>query len=480
MIQEPFTFWCCSLVDSNAPRTYNNTQDTFVTKLPTLWILQDEWEVYVQSVICSEIPHSSTHKDLLLYSDLIEYVLVGHDNFPLLEWLPPTSDSYVRHQESNHPYIRRVAKSHFDHIGFKIVDTRGRTPKFLRKDPTFIALHFRPAKNNQNKTMDMTLLSNQSKIYFPNNRPNQFTAQLPSLIKMEANEWKVALSKATLPAVSISNVITKDEQKILLSYTPYHSSQFSSTRELEIVLPNSHWESLEKLIEHINDLLKTHLEKKDFVASNGERGNLVTDLCRGIYRDVHLRRISVEKWENGPLKDANWKSHVFPDDHPISLKTFLDKIEELGFKLDWYNPNNPEYKLLTITNLRPGFQRIRDGELMEELGFKPLKHDLISQLAYLTPFFHKKKIVIPFFELKLVWDRNSRKTVLQSELWSDFIGTFSIGFTKGLHNILGFQDQGVLQHRPGGKQSLYQYILCHGKRNVEMLTYRDRTFKMMP
>ena len=466
MTSSPFTFWCCSLPNKNAPRTLNNSQHSFVVKLPSLWNLQDQWEVYVQTVICSEIRPSETHKDLLLYSDLIEYEIVGHDKFPLLEWMPPTLDSHIRYQESFHPYIRRVAKSHFDHIGFKIVDTKGHPPRFIRKSPTFIALHFRPSRDNHNDKMDMTLLSNQSRIYFPKNTTNRFTAQLPSIVKMEANEWKVALAKATLPAVNISNVVTRNGEKLLLSYTPFDSKtqRFQSTRELEIDIPNAKWQTLENLIDYTNNLMKKQLKHKAFIGKDGSQGKLLDELIRGLSQDDRLRTIGIEKWENGKLVDGNWKSYVFPKNELISLKAFLLKFEELGFKIKWENPKDPQWRLLTITNLNPGFQNIRPKELLEQMGFEPLKYDLEFQKARFPPFtyyYKKRAITIPFFELKLKWNKKAQRTVLRCELWNENIYDFSISFTKGLNDLFGFQEQTPLQFERNG-QTFCQYLLCNG------------------
>ena len=466
MNREPFTYWCCSLPNKDAPRTLNNSQHTFSVKLPKLWNFSDEWEVFVQSVICSEVLLSETHKGFLLYSDLIEYELVGHDKFPLLEWLPPALDSHVRHQESFHPYIRRLAKSHFDHIGFKIVDTRGQTPKFIRDSPTFIALHFRPIPTNQNSTMDITLLSNQSKIYFPSNAPNRFTAQLPSIIKLEANEWKVALSKATLPAVSISNVVTQLDEKILLSFTPFEYPKFKSTHELELAIPNARWSTLESLISYINKALEKAITKLDFVASDGSKSKFIDEMCRDASSSGEgVRTVNVEKWEHGKLVDSHWKSHVFPQDQMISLKTLLKTIQTLGFKIQWQMDNDPQYRLLTLTNLNPGFQRIQDNGLLEELGFKPLRHDKEHQLAHAPPFF-RKKMVIPFFNLKLKWSKKTQRVILRSELWSKTVRAFSVGFTKGLNDILGLQEQSKVQSDRGG-QTFCHYLLCNGLKECD-------------
>ena len=200
MIQarEPFVFWVQSKRDVNFPRTRNNTPDDFVVQLSTAWKLEGPWSVRVLSSTTGNVDPSKTHGDLMVYTDMIEYEIVGHDQYPLIERI------YQRlHQESTHPFRRYVNGHYLETIGFKIADASGIKPVWTTPaQETVLCLAFTPqAENTKSNAMDQTFLSNQSKPFFPNNHASDFTAHLPALQRLNP-EWRVGITKISLPAAS--------------------------------------------------------------------------------------------------------------------------------------------------------------------------------------------------------------------------------------------------------------------------------------
>jgi hypothetical protein len=200
--RKPFGLWVSSTPDVNFPRTKNNKQDEFEIQLPSPCRLAGTWSVRMLSFLASEVKRDAKQPrgELMIYSDLIRYVLVGHDYFPLLDWIPTTGSTGARYQEANHPIVHRVNHSYLETIGFKIADVKGQPPVWLSKQETLIYLSFEPEDDHfQENTMDQTFLSNQSKPYYPTNKPSKFTAKLPALQRLGTG-WKVGISKMTIPS----------------------------------------------------------------------------------------------------------------------------------------------------------------------------------------------------------------------------------------------------------------------------------------
>ena len=102
--RQRFVHWFSSRPDPNrSPRTANNTQDEFTVALDRPWLLSGPWSVRVLDCSLAEVRPDSNRRDLMLYSDVMVYEIVGHDRFPLLDWLPYNSNEYLRHQQSRHP-----------------------------------------------------------------------------------------------------------------------------------------------------------------------------------------------------------------------------------------------------------------------------------------------------------------------------------------------------------------------------------------
>ena len=205
--RQRFVHWFSSRPDPNrSPRTANNTQDEFTVALDHPWLLSGPWAVRVLDCSLAEVRPDSNRRDLMLYSDVMVYEIVGHDRFPLLDWLPYNSNEYLRHQQSRHPFLRRVAREKLETIGFKIVDVTGRPPAFRTRAPTLVCLEFIPQDAAlDDSSMECTFLSNQSRDVHPKNHPTDFTAQLPSIQRMDrGGQWEVGIVKLTLPTTTLA------------------------------------------------------------------------------------------------------------------------------------------------------------------------------------------------------------------------------------------------------------------------------------
>ncbi|KAK3718082.1 hypothetical protein QZH41_005715 [Actinostola sp. cb2023] len=203
--RRPFVRWFESTPDPNrSPRTTDNTQDEFVVVLDRPWSLRGDWSVRVLDCSLAEVHSATPRRDLLLYSHVIVYEIVGYDKFPLLDWLPYHSNRHLRHQQSRHPFRRRVAVRRLESIGFKIVDVEGRVPVFRSTVPTLICLEFEPQPPDFDETlMEYTFLSNQSRDLYKDNHPARFVAQLPTPQRMDRGRWEVGLVKLTLPPTTL-------------------------------------------------------------------------------------------------------------------------------------------------------------------------------------------------------------------------------------------------------------------------------------
>ncbi|XP_031551221.1 uncharacterized protein LOC116288559 [Actinia tenebrosa] len=208
--RKPFIYWFNSKPDPEYPQTNDNTASEFVVQLPIGWHLPGVWSVEIQAIMTPET--TQTKGDLLLYTNLIRYEIVGHDYFPLIERITTSSAQSIRYQESKHPFRRRVNRSYLESVGFKLADTKGRPPVWLKDRPTkdtTLCLLFTPQVDEyDSSSMSLTLLSNQSKPRFPSNRPGNFTGELPASQRM-SDQWRVGMTKVTLPPVASTSKSTQ-------------------------------------------------------------------------------------------------------------------------------------------------------------------------------------------------------------------------------------------------------------------------------
>ena len=154
--RKPFVFWCSSKPDVKYARTKGNIPEKFVVQLPNLWKFTGSWSVQVQAVYT---PKTSTAGDLLLYSDIISYELVGHVYVPLLERITASSDGFL---QPEHPFVRRLNQDFFADFAFKIADVNGRPPVWrTTQDHVSLALLFSPEEDSERNDifMEQTFLS---------------------------------------------------------------------------------------------------------------------------------------------------------------------------------------------------------------------------------------------------------------------------------------------------------------------------------
>ena len=250
--RQRFVYWFSSSPDPDrSPRTANNTQDEFTVALDRPWLLSGPWSVRVLDCSLAEVHPDSNRRDLMLYSDVMVYEIVGHDRFPLLDWLPYNSNEYLRHQQSRHPFRRRVAREKLETIGFKIVDVTGRPPAFQTRAPTLVCLEFTPQDAAlDDSSMECTFLSNQSRDVHPKNHPTNFTAQLPSIQRMDrGGHWEVGIVKLTLPPTTLAR---QGDWWIKIKFT---GRQMSTTVRI-----TERPDTIEGLIELLNSKIRQNIQ----------------------------------------------------------------------------------------------------------------------------------------------------------------------------------------------------------------------------
>ena len=205
-----FIFWCSSKPTPHDRITKDNKPEVFTIELPLNFELPGAWSVRCLGVITAEVDFTQTNGDLMIYTDLIEYALVGHGYFPLIERAVFSGRSDLRFQESMHPFRRKVKLNYIRSISFKIADGNGKAPVWSNSNyDTLVCLKFVPeAPNFDRLFMDLTFVSNQSRDRFPKNSATEFTAQLPSVQQLDNRDWQVGLTKVTLPPILTESKIS--------------------------------------------------------------------------------------------------------------------------------------------------------------------------------------------------------------------------------------------------------------------------------
>jgi len=208
-----FDMWVSSERDDKQPRTSENTPDDFVVSLRPDWIMNGTWSVKVIDAIMSEVNKTKTVGEIMIYTDFIEYAIVGHGMFPLLETIGYTgTSSVIRNQSKVHPLLRKLNKARFQELGIKLADGSGKAPVFLdATKPTLLCLRFEPrALNFDKELMDLTFLSNQSLKTYPENGPSSFTAVLPAPITLQnSQKWRAGAVSITLPPIDLTQKLTR-------------------------------------------------------------------------------------------------------------------------------------------------------------------------------------------------------------------------------------------------------------------------------
>lgn len=117
------------------------------------------------------------------------------------------------------------------------------------------------------KDFYLTLISNSSMNYFPDNKTNSFTVHLPSYITLNG-KWEVALVEIHYPFTFFN--ITDNNNTI---YIKYHNDDDSYVEKLD----TGYYDDINDLIKIINSKLKNHLNDKDLVSFDKVTKRVIID-----------------------------------------------------------------------------------------------------------------------------------------------------------------------------------------------------------
>lgn len=442
--RKPFVFWFNSLPDPVYPRTKNNTPESFVVQLPEAWQFEGSWDVKCLSCVVPEINVARTPGDLLLYTDIIRYALVGHDYFPLVDRI--TANTNPRFQQTKHPMIRRVNDDRYEHMTFKIADVQGKPPHW--KDTsgnTVLSLEFIPVepRDPNLSDMDQTFLSNQSKDYYPLNNASSFICKLPVPARMSEG-WEIGVTKITLPPV-----LTK---RTTNEFTVY----LSTSVPLPTGVPTSFTLKNESSVHNLGTKFSAKIEEVLSGWKKADGTRLVGGAQGGTGPDD--MRIIIKD-------DGDWgneaHNHVFKD--ITSLESLNKKLKQHGFKngmmptrLSNYGgtiyedsryDTNDDNKFLFF-DLDSKNYRMDYSGLMTHLGVDgptTLAWGITAQNRIIyscrkKPF--EGKIYLPFVDCRLETSKG------QSKLWVGFydpsgLNHLTLSMPHGLYKLLGFNDDGV-------------------------------------
>lgn len=250
-----FVIWVSSAKSNSFALTHNNTQSDFTIDVGH-WRLPGTWSVEVVSAICSEVDNTKTKGDLMVYASFVEPDLVGHGMFPLVDRITYTGHKFIRHQETEVPFLRRVNTQFLQRLNFIIADGNGKAPVWLQASPTLFALQFKPRQAEFNENiMDQTFVSNQSRSFFPNNMASNFTAVLPSQRTLtDFTRWRMAITKITLPPVHTVDETKSDEWNIYLTPT------FNIKAGASTMITITKVKDMDELISQFNLKMKTMIE----------------------------------------------------------------------------------------------------------------------------------------------------------------------------------------------------------------------------
>lgn len=107
------------------------------------------------------------------------------------------------------------------------------------------------------KDFYLTLISNSSMNYFPENKTNTFTVHLPSYISL-SGQWEVALVEIHYPFTLFN--ITENNNTI---YVKYHNDSDNVHVEK---LDTGYYDNIHDLIQIINAKLKPHTDNKELIS----------------------------------------------------------------------------------------------------------------------------------------------------------------------------------------------------------------------
>lgn len=406
--RDRFVYWFNSQPDPDrSPRTVNNTQDEFTVVLDHPWNLAGTWSVRVLACSLAEVRPDTHRRDLMLYSDVMTYEIVGHDKFPLLDWLPYNSNEYLRDQQSRHPFRRRVARERLESIGFKIVDVTGRSPKFRSRVPTLVCLEFAPlAPSFEDSNMECTLLSNQSRNIYPDNQPSRFTSQLPAIQRLDRGFWEVGIVKLTLPP---STLVKQGDWQVKIKFLGRGMSTTVRVTERP--------ETIDELVGLLNSKIRQNVQT-----------TYLTMKGRGLGGRFRKRRILTKNDAFPPFRVGDRLTVYSP-------KQLVEVIHEgTGLRLRWARimqgtgKNSEEIWVLYLDSDNGDAELDVSGTFLERLGFtKPTSTQWQGPItttgvpeyhikAPQAPFLHDTKIVMAGVEFS--WNPSSKKVKLETG-WRD-------------------------------------------------------------
>lgn len=193
------------------------------------------------------------------------------------------------------------------------------------------------------KDFYVTLVSNSSIDYYPENKTNSFTAQLPQYIMLDG-EWTVALVEIQYPFTLFN--VTTNNNKVTIKY--------DDNKKSEIRITPGYYSDLHELIKAINNKLKAFITNESFIEI-----------------DTATQRVKVN---NGSEKNNNSISKV--DLISVSFENrlamqlgFEPGVNVLGYKLSPHATNIN----LGIPELRVVYCDVVDGQILGDKFCKMLR-----------------------------------------------------------------------------------------------------------
>lgn len=117
------------------------------------------------------------------------------------------------------------------------------------------------------KDFYLTLISNSSMNYFPENKTNSFTVHLPSYITLNG-KWEVALVEIHYPFTFFN--ITDNNNSI---FVKYYNDEDTHIEKLD----TGYYDNIDDLIKIINSKLKSYLNQKDLISFDKITKRIIID-----------------------------------------------------------------------------------------------------------------------------------------------------------------------------------------------------------
>lgn len=396
----------------------------------------------------------------MVYSDFVEYGLVGHGMFPLLDRITYTGSSDIRHQELWFPLIRTVNGQYFDKIRFKIGDGNGRAPVWLSPStPTILALQFTPQSDGYSeKVMDQTFVSNQSRVYFPENKATKFTAVLPAQQNLQdINKWRVGCTKITIPPAMAVTKLSQSEWVVHLE------PSFAIPASAQTSITIGKFKNYSELILEFNTKMKSIITSW-FPADKeqaGVGGSSSTDRELQYYDAIddqdYSTEASLDKLKNGVGLDMDELSTF--TSHFVFRGSSTDNTK---FQVSTIASNSPDASFTTLENDHGLFRRLGFSyyQTTTEMNSKGL---VLHFYAQDPPFVgESNEVFLLGCKMKLSTTKNliNIHTSFFNNDGRDHSVTLSL--PEGMYDVLGMNKQGVPQHERQNEQIYLSTLVKQG------------------